>query len=88
VIAILLFGDRLPEVMRSLGRGMSEFKKGLRGIEGAIDSAANSPSRSAVTHREIDDREEITAPRFVPPPSEPRIDSNPPASSQEPVQRA
>ena len=37
VIAVLLFGDRLPEVMRSLGRGMVEFKKGLSGIETALD---------------------------------------------------
>lgn len=30
VIAVLLFGNRLPEVGRSLGKGMIEFKKGLR----------------------------------------------------------
>jgi sec-independent protein translocase protein TatA len=29
VIALLLFGNRLPSVMRSLGSGISEFKKGL-----------------------------------------------------------
>jgi sec-independent protein translocase protein TatA len=32
-IALLLFGNRLPEVMRSLGNGFSEFKKGMRGME-------------------------------------------------------
>jgi sec-independent protein translocase protein TatA len=40
VIALLLFGDRLPEVMRSVGRGVMEFKKGMRGIESAIEAAA------------------------------------------------
>jgi sec-independent protein translocase protein TatA len=30
VVAVLLFGNRLPEVGRSLGKGMIEFKKGLR----------------------------------------------------------
>ena len=36
VFALLLFGRRLPEVMRSLGRGVVEFKKGLRGMEDEI----------------------------------------------------
>lgn len=33
VIALLLFGKRLPEVGRSLGKGIVEFKKGLAGVE-------------------------------------------------------
>ncbi len=32
-IALMLFGKRLPEVARSLGKGIVEFKKGVRGIE-------------------------------------------------------
>lgn len=28
-IALLLFGHRLPSVMRSLGSGINEFKKGM-----------------------------------------------------------
>ena len=32
-VAVLLFGKRLPEVGRSLGKGIIEFKKGLRGME-------------------------------------------------------
>lgn len=32
-IALLLFGKRLPEVARSIGRGVVEFKRGLKGIE-------------------------------------------------------
>jgi sec-independent protein translocase protein TatA len=32
-IALLMFGNRLPQVMRSLGRGVTEFKKGVSGIE-------------------------------------------------------
>ena len=31
VVALLLFGHRLPSTMRSLGQGVSEFKKGLDG---------------------------------------------------------
>ncbi|MDZ7620573.1 MAG: twin-arginine translocase TatA/TatE family subunit [Patescibacteria group bacterium] len=40
-IALLLFGNRLPSVMRSLGRGITEFKKGVQGIE---DEVERSPS--------------------------------------------
>jgi sec-independent protein translocase protein TatA len=29
LIAFLLFGNRLPTVMRSLGEGIKEFKKGI-----------------------------------------------------------
>ncbi|OHB79524.1 MAG: hypothetical protein A2V98_05130 [Planctomycetes bacterium RBG_16_64_12] len=39
-IALLLFGNRLPSVMRSLGRGVVEFKKGVQGIEDDIDDRA------------------------------------------------
>jgi len=38
VIALLLFGRRLPEVMRSMGKGIQEFKRGLRDVESDIDS--------------------------------------------------
>jgi len=40
-IAVLLFGNRLPSVMRSLGRSVTEFKKGVSGIEEDIEHAAN-----------------------------------------------
>ena len=35
-IGLLLFGKRLPEVGRSLGKGIVEFKKGLKGVEDEI----------------------------------------------------
>jgi len=40
-IVLLLFGNRLPSVMRSLGRGVVEFKKGIQGIEEEVDKAGN-----------------------------------------------
>jgi sec-independent protein translocase protein TatA len=33
VVVLLLFGSRIPSVMRSLGQGVVEFKKGVQGIE-------------------------------------------------------
>ncbi|MFM7207829.1 MAG: twin-arginine translocase TatA/TatE family subunit [Planctomycetaceae bacterium] len=45
VVVLLLFGTRLPKVMRSLGEGVVEFKKGVQGIEDA-GSAQRDPGRS------------------------------------------
>ncbi len=39
-VALLLFGNRLPSVMKSLGKSVTEFKKGIQGIEDEIDQAA------------------------------------------------
>jgi sec-independent protein translocase protein TatA len=44
-IVFLLFGNRLPSVMRSLGQGVVEFKKGLQGIEDDVKSSANTSSK-------------------------------------------
>jgi sec-independent protein translocase protein TatA len=77
VIALLLFGDRLPEVMRSLGAAMVEFKKGMRGIENAIESAATSAAtRRNLSYDETAEHEEVSTPRFQPPTSEPRAESS------------
>ena len=35
-IGLLIFGKRLPEVGRGLGKGIVEFKKGLKGIEDEV----------------------------------------------------
>ena len=44
-IALLLFGKRLPEVARSLGKGVVEFKKGLKGIEDEPDRPDYQPPK-------------------------------------------
>jgi sec-independent protein translocase protein TatA len=44
IIAILLFGKRLPDIARSLGKSMVEFKKGLKGLEDDIHGQTSTPS--------------------------------------------
>jgi sec-independent protein translocase protein TatA len=46
VILLLLFGNRLPSVMRSLGRGVVEFKKGVQGIEDDSEKSVNERNDS------------------------------------------
>jgi len=69
-IGLLLFGRRLPEVGRSLGQGIVEFKKGLKGVQDEVNTAgdasanrpqqlsgstpAASPSESRATDRAAD----------------------------------
>ncbi len=73
-IAVLLFGKRLPEVGRSLGKGIVEFKKGINGIEDEIHTATSSVATES-TSDVSEQHEEATAPKFEPPSSEPGSES-------------
>ena len=50
VVGLLIFGNRLPEVGRSLGKSIIEFKKGIRGIQDEID-----PTESVKKNNNIKD---------------------------------
>jgi len=39
VVGLLIFGNRLPDVGRSLGKGLVEFKKGLKGVQDDMEQA-------------------------------------------------
>ena len=56
IVALLLFGKRLPEVGRSLGKGIAEFKKGLHDVSDEFTKA--------------DDKEEQPRQRLQPPQTE------------------
>ena len=80
MVAVLLFGKNLPEVARKLGGSYQQFRKGLSefqssiDISGDINRAATKPSRSR--YDDYDDYEEVSAPKFAPPPAEPTVNSN------------
>ena len=82
VLALLIFGKRLPEVARSLGKGMMEFKKGLYDIQDEVQTAVNTrPAVSQSRPVPSDTREETVAPKFEPPKFEPsEVSSDRPAT--------
>ncbi|MHC4181992.1 MAG: Sec-independent protein translocase subunit TatA/TatB [Planctomycetota bacterium] len=65
IVALLIFGKRLPEVMKSLGKGIVEFKKGVKGVEDEVeDSVSKQPDKLETTDKkhdkvEINDKKNI-----------------------------
>ena len=45
IVMLLLFGRRLPEVGKSLGQGIVQFKRGLKDIGDEIETEASKPAK-------------------------------------------
>lgn len=59
VVALLLFGRRLPEVGRSLGKGIMEFKRGLHEVSDELkQDESERPRRKLRTPPDDDDYED------------------------------
>jgi sec-independent protein translocase protein TatA len=41
VVALLIFGKRLPDIARSVGKSLTEFKKGVREAQDTKDEIVN-----------------------------------------------
>ncbi|MDA0970384.1 MAG: twin-arginine translocase TatA/TatE family subunit [Planctomycetota bacterium] len=69
-IAVMIYGKRLPEVGRSVGKGIGELKRSMQSITKEVDiSAAMRDDVSAVSQRPArrDDDTASSSPRFDPP---------------------
>jgi sec-independent protein translocase protein TatA len=94
VIAILLFGKKLPEVARKVGGSYREFRKGINDMQSSYRDTTSSymqdvddnyspgtgyAGEAGEAESSYDDYDEATAPKFEPPPAEPQ--SSDPAAS-------
>ncbi|MHC4217837.1 MAG: twin-arginine translocase TatA/TatE family subunit [Planctomycetota bacterium] len=63
VLGLLIFGRRLPEVGRSLGKGIVEFKRGIKGIEDEVETESSKPGSKQLGGNPV-------TPGLEPPPDE------------------
>lgn len=54
-LGLLIFGRRLPEVGRSLGKSIVEFKRGIKGIEDDLESESSRAAIASGTSSELPD---------------------------------
>tara|TARA_B100000809_G_C14713922_1_gene378843 strand:+ start:78 stop:434 length:357 start_codon:yes stop_codon:yes gene_type:complete len=88
IIAILLFGKKLPDVARRVGGSYKEFRKGLSEMRTSVRDVTSSytdeidnnyspgSGYAGEDENRDDDYNEATAPKFEPPPSEPKVASS------------
>jgi len=75
VVAVLLFGKNLPDVAKKFGGMYRDFRKTLDDMRAQVDftdtfnSAPSKPRAARKTYS--DDYDEVSAPKFEPPPAAP-----------------
>lgn len=50
VVAVLLFGNKLPEVARSMGKSFTEFKRGMNGVRDEWNDALYNEPQDTLDH--------------------------------------
>jgi sec-independent protein translocase protein TatA len=71
ILGVLLFGRKLPEVGRYLGKGIVEFKKGIKGLEDDEGGLAARSEPPVIEQPKPPQRVATTAPKFEENPSAP-----------------
>ena len=79
IIGVLLFGRRLPEIGKSMGKTIVEFKKGMKGLEDELDTnhmPGSAPAQQHAVNEQIRTPQRVaaTAPKF----EDTHVTANPP----------
>ncbi len=75
VLALLIFGPkRLPQIGRTLGKGMAEFRKASTELQRAINTELEEPSNTPATRRPALLPSEPPAPAATAAPADPATD--------------
>jgi sec-independent protein translocase protein TatA len=84
VVGLLLFGRKLPEVGRSLGKTVTEFRKGVKGLEDEVSEP--SGPRAAIEPEPVKPPQRVTPPTQKPQfdDLDRRAEAAPPATSVPP----
>lgn len=83
IIAVVLFGRRLPDMAKYLGKSVVEFKKGMHGLESSFEDVANPTAVSNPTAAPVEairppQRVAPAAPKFDDAPVNTHVTANPP----------
>ena len=78
IIAVLLFGKRLPDMAKYIGKSVVEFKKGMHGLESGFDDIANPHTATSAPSTSVQ-AEPIRPPQRVAP-AAPKFDDAPAAA--------
>ncbi|MBM3996752.1 MAG: twin-arginine translocase TatA/TatE family subunit [Planctomycetes bacterium] len=83
IIAVLLFGRKLPDMAKYLGKSVVEFKKGMGGLEAGFDETGNPAGQQPAAAPGAAPAEPVRPPQRVAP-AAPKFDDAP-AAKQEPA---
>ncbi len=64
ILGVLLFGRKLPEVGKSLGKALKEFQHGWRGLEDELDTTVHRPSITTQEPPRLPQRVAPETPKF------------------------
>lgn len=90
ILGVLLFGKRLPEVGKSLGKGIAEFRRGFSGVENELrsigrEATSTSPIPARSYNKPVANAAPAVTNDLAPDPSVPKFE--PPTAVPTPAAR-